>query len=310
MLNGIPASAENFLLDVNRHQRRLDKAQRQITSGLKITRVSDAPDDVSRLLNARTGLERLGQTQLNLGRVKTEVDTAEKALEDAVSLLERARVLGTQGSSGHQDASTRSQVAAELEGILERLVATANVAVEGRYLFSGDNDQVAPYEVDLTQTAGVNLYQGTPSTRKVADASGLTFSVAFTAEQIFDSGNTDEKVFEAVNGMRRAILAVDNPPNPPDPTIPTLEQALHNLGAATVYLNQRLATYGIVQNRVTEAIDSATKLELNLRQQVANIEEADLAESAIELSEARLQLDAAFQARASTPRRSLFDYLG
>ncbi|MBL8173771.1 MAG: hypothetical protein JNK48_03830 [Bryobacterales bacterium] len=310
MITGLPASAERFLIDVERHQRRLDRAQRQLTSGLKLTRVSDAPDQVSRLLTARNGLERIEQTQLNLGRVKTEVDTAEKAVGNAVSLIERARVLGAQGSSGHQDAGTRAQVAAELEGILERLVATANVAVEGRYLFSGDTDQIAPYALDPLQPSGVSAYQGTISSRKVADASGLTFSVGFTAELIFDGPNPDEKVFAAVNGMRRAILAVDNPPDPPDPTIPSLEEALHNLGGASVYLNQRLATYGIIQNRVSESIDSAEKLELSLRTQVATIEEADLADAATELTQARLQLDAAFQTRANTPRKSLFDYLG
>lgn len=310
MINGIPPSAERFLLDVQRHQRRLDKAQRELTSGLKLTRVSDAPEQVSRLLTARNGLERVEQVQLNLGRVKTEVDTAESALESAVSLVERARVLGAQGSSGHQDAGTRAQVAAELEGILERLVATANVAVEGRYLFSGDTDQTAPYVLDSAQPSGVSAYQGAASTRKVADSSGLTFSVGFTAELIFDSTNPDEKVFAAVNGMRRAILAVDNPPDPPDPTIPSLEEALHNLGSSSTYLNQRLATYGIIQNRVTESINAAAKLELSLKTQVANIEEADLAEAATEMTQARLQLDAAFQTRASTPRKSLFDYLG
>jgi flagellar hook-associated protein 3 FlgL len=310
MINGLPPSAERFLLDVRRHQRRLDTAQRQLTSGLKLTRVSDAPDQVSRLLTARNGLERVEQTQLNLGRVKTEVDTAEKALATAVSLVERARVLGAQGSSGHQDAGTRAQVAAELQGVLERLVATANVAVEGRYLFSGDSDQTAPYELDMSRPSGVSAYQGTASTRKVADSSGLTFGVGFTAELIFESPNPDEQVFAAVNGMRRALLAVDNPPDPPDPTIPTIEEALHNLGSASVYLNQRLATYGIIQNRVTESIDAAAKLELSLRTQVANIEEADLAEAATDLTQARLQLDAAFQTRANTPRRSLFDYLG
>lgn len=310
MMNGIPPSTERFLLDVERHQKRLDRAQRQLTSGLRVSSVSDAPADVSRLLSARTGLERIGQTQLNLGRVKTEVDTAEKALESAVSLVERARVLGAQGSSGHQNAGTRAQVAAELEGILERLVATANVAVEGRYLFSGDSDQTTPYTLDASQVSGVSAYQGSASTRRVADASGLTFSVGFTAELIFDGANPDEKVFAAVNGMRRAILAVDQPADPPDPTIPTLDEALHNLGASSVYLNQRLATYGIIQNRVTEAIDSAEKLELSLRTQVTMIEETDLAEAATELGEARLQLEAAFQARANTPRKSLFDYLG
>jgi len=310
MLNGLPPSAQRFLLDIERQQSRSERAQRQLTSGLKLSQVSDAPDDVSRLLSARAGLDRTSQVQLNLGRVKTEVDTAEKTLQTAVQLMDRARVLGAQGISGQQTAATRKQVAAELEGILERLVSSANVSVEGRYLFSGDADQVAPYAVDLVVPGGVTPYQGSTSTRKIADATGLTFSVGTTADAIFESANADENVFAAVNGMRRALLAVDNPPFPDDPTIPSLDEAMHNLGQASLFLNQKLAGYGLIQNRVAEATEAATKLELSLRQQVTNIEEADLAQAATELTQSKIGLEAAFQARASTPRRSLFDYLG
>lgn len=310
MLNGLSTSAQRFLLDIERQESRSERAQRQLTSGLKLAQVSDAPDDVSRLLSARAGLERTTQIQLNLGRVKTEVDTAETSLQTAVQLMDRARVLGAQGSSGQQSAATRKQVAAELEGVLQRLVSTANVSVEGRYLFSGDADQVAPYAVDLLVPGGVTPYQGSTSSRRIADASGLTFSVALTADSIFESANADENVFAAVNGMRRALLAVDDPPFPPDPTIPSLDEAMHNLGQANLFLNQKLANYGLTQNRVSEATEAATELELSLRRQVADIEEADLAEAATELTQSKTGLDAAFQTRATAPRRSLFDYLG
>jgi flagellar hook-associated protein 3 FlgL len=310
MVNGIPPSTQRFLQDISRLQRRSDQAQRQLTSGLKISTPSDSPDDISRLLSARAGLDKVDQIQQNLGRVKTETDTAESAIQTAVNLLERARVLGSQGASGHQGQATREQVAKELEGVLERLVAVAGTAVEGRYIFSGDADQTMPYTIDLAVPKGVSAYQGAASTRQVADASGLQFSVGQSADEIFDPATDENNVFLAVNGMRRALLAIDSPPDPPDPTIPTIEEATRNLGTAGIYLNQRLAQYGGQQNRVSEATTSAEKLELSLRTQVANIEEADLAEAAVELTHSKIHLEAAFQTRAQSPRRSLFDYLG
>lgn len=307
---GMPAATEKFLLDIERLQQRSQRAQRQLTSGLKIEQVSDSPDDIPRLLDARASLERTEQVVANLGRVKVEVDTAEKALQNAVQLMERARALATQGASGHQDAATRLHVAGELEAILERMVALASTAVEGRYIFSGDGDQGVPYRLDLSLPKGVSDYLGSASNRQVADASGALFSIAYSADVIFDSANEEENVFFAINGMRRALLAVDNPPDPPDPTIPSIEQALHNLGTASLYLNQRLANYGLIQNRVAEAVQAAEKLQLSLQRQIAQIEEADLAAAASNLLNAQTHLEAAFEARAQTPRRSLFDYLG
>ncbi|MBI3684654.1 MAG: hypothetical protein HY235_30155 [Acidobacteria bacterium] len=310
MLSGLNAFTEKFLLDIGRLQKRTDRAQEKLTSGLKLTKVSDSPDDVSSLLDSRAGLDSAIQVQQNLTRVKVEVDAGEKALQNGVQLLERARVLGAQGSSNLQTAATRAHLAGELQALLERMVAAASTAVEGRYIFSGDADQIAPYQVDLSTPSGVSAYQGAASTRQVADSSGLLFPVAQSADILFDSATGSENVFLAINGMRRALLAVDNPPNPPDPTIPSIEQALGNLGSAALYLNQRLASYGLTQNRVAEAATAASALELSLRARIASIEEADLAEAATDLGQARIGLDAALQARARTPRRSLFDYLG
>lgn len=310
MMRGIPSSTERFLIDINRLQKRSVKAQQQLASGLKISKVSDSPDEVSRLLSARANLESVLQTQQNLGRIKVEVDTAERALQNSVSLVERARTLGAQGSNDLQGAATRQQIADELQGILERLVTAAATAVEGRYVFSGDADQTPPYSLDLSMPNGVGSYQGAAANRKVADASGLLFSTGQSADLIFDSADAEQNVFGAVNGMRRALLAVDNPPDPPDPTIPTVSEALHRLDTASRYLNQRLSTYGLIQNRVRESLDGAARLEISQRAQIAGIEEADLAQAAVELTQTRTNLEAALQARATSPRRSLFDVLG
>ncbi len=310
MLRGIPTSVEKFLVDVERLQRRAERAQQQLSSGLKLTKVSDSPDQVGALLQLRAGAERVAQASQNLGRVRVETDTAEKALQSAARILDRARVLATQGANGLSSAETRLHVATELQGLPERMVALTAANVEGRYVFSGDSDQLAPYQLDSTSPNGVGPYLGSASTRQIADSGGFLFSVAQTAGDIFDSANPDENVFFAIHGIRRALLAFDNPPDPPDPTIPTLEEALRNLGGSTIYLNQRLATYGVVQNRVGEALETATKLEIDLRRQIAGIEEADLVEATTELVQSRTSLETALQARASTPRRSLFDYLG
>jgi flagellar hook-associated protein 3 FlgL len=310
MIQGIPTPVEKFLADVARLQRRAERAQQQLSTGLKLTKVSDSPDQVGSLLQLRAEAGRAAQANQNLGRVKTEVDTAEKALQSALRIFDRARVLTTQGANGLASAETRLHLATELEGLLERMVALTAANVEGRYIFSGDTDQAAPYQLDPTTANGVGPYLGASSTRQISDSSGFLFSIGQSADILFDSANADENVFFAINGARRALLAVDNPPNPPDPTIPTLEEALRNLGTATVYLNRHLASYGVIQNRVGEAIETATKLELDLKRQISSIEEADLVDATTELVTSRTNLETALQARASTPRRSLFDYLG
>jgi flagellar hook-associated protein 3 FlgL len=310
MVSGLNPSSENFLLNLERIQKRSQRAQNQLTSGLRLTSVSDDPDQVSRLLESRANLDRIVQTQNNLGRVKVEVDASEQALQTAVSVVERARVLGTQGGGTYQSANTRQQVANELQGQLQRLIALSGTQVEGRYVFSGDNDQVMPYDFDPNAPSGVTTFQGSASTRQIEDAQGALFGVSRNAQEIFDSDTPEKNVFLAVNNLRRALLAVDNPTNPPDPTIPSIETALANVGTAGNFLNTQLSWYGLVQNRVQEATDNSHNLELSYRNQIANIEEADLASASIELTQSKVDLDAALSAKAKTPPTSLFDFLG
>ncbi len=129
----------------------MEAAQRKVSTGLRMQSVSDDPDQVSPLLQARADLAATTQTQANLSRVKTGVDAAEQALEQSVSMVERARTLGAQGVTGTATAESRQALADELGSILENLVGLSRTTVEGRYVFSGDSDQQAPYSIDLTR---------------------------------------------------------------------------------------------------------------------------------------------------------------
>jgi len=308
-MRGVTSATEQFLQDLSRIQRRMDRAQRQLTTGIRLSSVADDPDQVSTLLQRRADLHAASQTRDNLQRVKLEVDTAEQTLQEAIKLVEQARTLGTRGGGTYQEAGTRTQIAAELQSILERLVGLSARQVEGRYLFSGDKDMVAPYALDPLAPAGVSAYQGSASTRRIPDAEGTLLAIAKSADEIFDSSTAENNVFLAVNNLRRALLAMDTPPDPPDPTIPSIEQAIDNVGTALKHLNGQLYFYGITQTRITASINHAVELETSYRSQVAEIQEADLAEAASEFTQSKLALDAALTAKAQTTTKSLFNYL-
>lgn len=114
MINNLSSRNEQFLANMDRIQARIDKANAQVSSGLRITSASDAPDEVGPLLQSRAELAVAEQSKSNLNRVKGEVDSAENALQSVVKLAERARVLGAQGLTGTQTAATRASIAAEL----------------------------------------------------------------------------------------------------------------------------------------------------------------------------------------------------
>lgn len=317
MLTGLDASNDRFLTALNLIAAQAERAQRQISSGRRLTAPSDDPGQVTQLLITRAELEQTQQITTNLAQAKAEVDSAEQSLEDSVSMLQKANQLGVQGATGTQSPAQRTSIAVSVQAAFEHLVADANTMVGGRRVFSGDNYSVAAYSVDFTQPHGVTAYAGDIATREMLHPSGTRFLISRPADEIFDNTAPGTSVFAAVNALR---VALENGPTvlEGDPAYnaqyaaqtAAIDAALVQVRSAQDHLNSQLSYYGTVQNRVDEAIDSANKLVVRQQTSLSGIEDADIAQAALDLSQSNTHLSAAMAARALRGSRSLFDYLG
>jgi len=301
MISSLSPAAQSFLAGLDQIQQRLETAQAQLTTGLAINNDSDSPTKIASLWQTRAELDQADQVSSNLGQVQTEVNTGQSVLQTAVSLVEQAETLGAQGASDTIDDNTRQELAQSLGSVLQQLVGVANTQVAGRYIFSGDDDQQAPYSIDLTQSSPISPYQGTVSTRQIQGADGSTFSIGLTAQQIFDSSDTSQNVFVSINNLREALLNNDDP---------GISSALQDVQSSDTYLNEQLAFYGTTQNRVQSGIAFAQNYTTELQTQLSGIEDANAAEAATNLTQAQTQLQAALESRAQMPNTSLFNYLG
>jgi flagellar hook-associated protein 3 FlgL len=301
MISNLNAANSQFLALVNANKARMNAAQLQLASGLKINNASDAPDQISALLTARAGLATTQTINQNLGSIKTEVDAAETALEQAGTAIQNAQVAGTQGANSNTTAATRSQLADQVGAAIEQLVGIANTSVSGRYIFSGDSDQTQPYTVDLTQANPISNYQGSAAaTRQAQHPNGSTFAVAETAQQIFDAPSASDNVFSSLVALRTALQNNDTT---------GITSALGTLGTASSYFQGQLAFYGNVQNKVANATSAGQSLALSQQTQISGIEDADATQAILELNQAQLAQTAALQSKANIPTTSLFDFL-
>jgi flagellar hook-associated protein 3 FlgL len=300
MISSLDPESLRFLTGMDQIQQRSERAQRELTSGLKINTISDAPDEIGGLWQTSWELDNAKQIDANLGRVKAEVDSAQTALGSAVTLVERAQTLSSQGATSTATAQDRIEIAGEIGSVLQRLVGLANTNVEGRYIFSGNTDQQPPYTIDLTQANPVSAYQGSAATRQVQNWDGARITVGKTAQEIFDAPNAQQNVFEVVANLRTALLNNDQA---------GITTAATDLQTSGTYLNLQLASYGNLQNQLAGSLDSGKTRETQLQTALSGIQDADLTQAATELNQAQLQQQAALQSRARIPRTTLFDYL-
>jgi len=261
---------------------------------------------VDTILQIRTSTVRNTQIQSNIGLAKTDADSADGALNSATKLLDRARTLGAQGANFTLDAAGRQSIASEVESLLEQMVSISRTSVQGRYIFSGDDENTPPYQVNLTAATGVARLTTAAATRRLEDPAGGSFAVAKTAGEIFDLRNPDDtpasgNVFAALNGLRTALLRNDTT---------AIDASLGSLQTASDHLNLSQGFYGSVLTRLDDAASFGQSYDLQLKVELSQKVDADITAAALAMTQGNTQLQAAFQMQARMPHNSLFDFLG
>ncbi len=302
----ITAASRNFLADITQVENALNQTSQQISSGYKVTQASDAPDQISTLLQLEANLNSNNQITANLSNVKAQVDTGESVLGNAVTLTQQALSLGAEGASSIETATQRQTLSQQVQDILSQLVGISNTTVAGKYIFSGDQSASPSYQLDSTSATGVDRLITTQATQQIQDTSGNSYAIGETAQDIFDHRNPDDTVapdnlFAAVNGLQVALANNDTP---------GINTALASLQTASSYLDQQQSFYGTVQDQVAASTTAAQSQNVALTAQIGSIRDADLTQDAVELTQGQTAESAAFSAEAKLPTTSLFNYLG
>ena len=306
MFPSISGATQQYLANLNQTETQLQQATAQISSGIAIEQPSDNPAAISEILQTETAISNNKQIQSNLSNASTEVNTADSALQTAVQAVQNAISLAAQGASSTVSADTRATLAQQVAGIQQTLVGIAQTTVNGSYIFSGDQDTQPPYQLDPSQPEGVLQLVTGSSTRTIQSVDGTSFAVALTAQQIFDAKNPDGtpasgNVFAAIQNLETALTNNDTA---------GITAAADSLQSASSYLNDQLAFYGEVENRVTEATDLAQKFQTQQQTELSNLQDTDVAATATELSQLQVQQEASMSAEANIQQmKNLFSYL-
>jgi flagellar hook-associated protein 3 FlgL len=303
MIQGI--NTQQFLANLQLLQQESALTQEQISSGRTLNRPSDNPAQLGDVLQLESELGQVGQVSQNLTQVSGQVNSAESALESTTQLLDQVNTLGEQGANSSATATERTGLSQQVEQALSQLVSLSQTQYDGQFVFSGDDSTQPAYQLDLSSPNGVDQLITAPSTRVIQDATGVTFAVSQTAQQIFDDRTSSgayapDNIFLAVNNLRLALANNDQP---------GITSALSSLQLAQNHLAQSLQFYGGVQDQVANATDVAQKFQLQYQTTLSQDTSTNMAIAATSLTQEQTALQASLQSEAANPKNSLFDLL-
>jgi flagellar hook-associated protein 3 FlgL len=305
MVSILNSSNQQFLNSVNYTQSELNHVQNELSSGLAVNTPSDAPDQVSAILQLHSNIQQNVQLTQNLTQIQGQVQTADTSLSSGITLLDQVMTLATGGLSTSATAASRATSASQVAGLLQEMVGISNTAVDGQYIFSGVNSGSPSYQYDASSATGVDRLQISPATQQAQNGSGQSFSIGLSANQIFDARDshdnpTTSNVFAAMNAVEVALQNNDTS---------GLQTALSNVQTASTYLNTQQGLYGNIENQLTTALSTVSTHKVSLQTDLSNRQDADETQAIVQMQQYSTALQAAIAAESKMPTTTLFNEL-
>ena len=192
--------AQTVLNNLYAAQRRLMKAQDQLSSLQVVSRPSDDPVIAARVLNLNTVMTQNEQYGRNIADALSWVEMTEAALGKVNDVLQRARELAVYGASGTLEDTSRRALAEEVGQLLDNAVELANTSLAGRYIFGGTRTDAPPFGYGA---GGAIEYGGDENRLFWEIAQGVVMEMSVDGKTAFlDSG-----VFSALQVLRDDLLA-------------------------------------------------------------------------------------------------------
>jgi flagellar hook-associated protein 3 FlgL len=293
-----------LLSNINNNLSRLDHNQNVLSTGKKILKPADDPVGITYALRYRSELSINDQYKKNVDSAKSFVDHTDSVLGQINDLIQRANELTVQGLNGTNPQSALTAISQEIGQIYEQAVTLGNDQLNGKYIFNGQKTDVQPYT-----SAGAAALPGPPpvpgetsddQTITYQFAAGVTIPINVTGKAVFGDGSDPDNLFTVLKGLQNAFA---------NGQLSTAGTLLGQLQSRFSKLQDIRSEVGARSNRIDLLDNRLQDLNQNLTGLDSKTEDADMAETLIQLKADQNVYQASLSAGAKIIQPSLIDYL-
>jgi len=290
----------NYLRNLNRNLKAMQKYQNQLSSGKEVSRPSDNPMLVARIMQLDSNVRMNEQYEKNISDALGWTDTADGALNVVTSTLQRARELIIYGANGTLSGTDRSALKDEVDTLQGQLMQVLNTNYDGRYIFGGQKTTEPPFSI----VDGILTYSGDNNNIEREISRGVNITIPTNGSGIAVTAGTTLGNEDIGALFKNISLALENG-NTDD-----LSGSL--LGDIDKHLDNTIrfrSKMGAVYNRLESAKERNAAENLSMTELLSKSEDIDLAEKMMEFSTMRTVYQASLQTGAQILQPSLLDYI-
>ena len=244
-----------------KNDRTLGTAMEQLSTGKKINSAGDNAAGLAISSRMTAQIRGLGAAISNANDAVSMVGTAEGALDEITSMLQRMRELAVQSGTGTTSAADRTYMNSEFVALREEI------------------DRIA----DNTQWNGQNILDGSAgaSTGKSTVAFQVGANEKQTISTTFGNFNNTTGKLSGLASKRLSAATIAS-------GIVVASGAIGEIDVVISDVSAQRATFGAVSNRLTHAIDNLTNVKTNAEASRSRILDTDYSAATSELARAQI----------------------
>ena len=252
-------SSLNSQRNLKRSSNALNTSYKRLSSGL---RISSAKDDaaglqISNRLTAQINGLNQGNRNANDGIALAQ--TAEGALDEVHTMLQRIRTLSVQSANGTNTTADRIAIQEEVNQLSEEITRVAcKTTFGGHQLLAGANKGLVGRDGKINFQVGANAN----------DTISVSLSSSFTVQ-----GMADKLGIDILNDLNAFSVSTQD----------AAQTTLENIDSFIHYLDSKRASLGAVQNRLESTISNQENIVENESDARSRIRDVDYAEESANL---------------------------
>ena len=250
-------AAINSYRNLSTNQSALSKNLEKLSSGYKINRAGDDAAGLAISETMRSQINGLNQAVNNANDAIGLIQTAEGAMTETHSMLQRMKTLTTQAANGTYTKTARDNIKAEIDALNKEITRIATTTE-----FNGEK----PLNPD-TKTKGKNL----------------TFFIGASADA--SNAMTVLQMTMTATALTIDQIAVDNTTN--------AFKAMKSIDAAIEKVSTYRATLGAAQNRLEHTVNNLKVTSENITSAESRIRDTDMADEITAYTKNNILLQAA-----------------
>ncbi len=281
---------------------KIDGSLERLSSGLRINRAADDAAGLAISEKMRAQIRGLKMATKNSYDAISLIQTAEGALNETHSILQRMRELAVQASNDSNTDKDRLAIQQEIEQLRQELDRiSSSTEFNTKKLITGEfKDSGLYFQVGANKDQNVNMKLGEMSAKALGLANGTAKTPAKNEDgstKLDDNGNV---VYDEVSGGTVSVLTQDD-----------ANKAIEIINLALESVSAERARYGAMQNRLEHTINNLKVSEENLQSAESRIRDADMANEIVEFSKNKIiaQSGTAMLAQANAAPQGILQLL-